>query len=252
MSRAGDLFAGPFFWSWQVLLRPCTKRYQKGVLSGTTYSSACGEILSGAAILKPTVSSRAGIFTCMQAQANAETEDTVSPPEIQLNDLIPDLYCELRRLARSYLRSERPNHTLQPTALVHEAYLKLLNQHKVDWQNRAQVIGTAAQLMRRVLAGHAERRNAEKRVGSRQQITLDLVQCLAGKSSIDFLEIDQILTRLTALDARQGRVAELRLFGGLSSREIAEVVHVSTHTVERDWGSAKLWLARELSRRVAG
>ena len=186
-------------------------------------------------------------FLCMRAQTHAAV-----PSEPGLNDLIPELYSELRGLARAYLRSERPDHTLQPTALVHEAYLKLLDQHKVDWHNRAQVVGVAAHLMRRVLAAHAERRNARKRVGSRRQITLDLLQCMPDQSSIDFLEIDEILTRLAALDNRQARIAELRLFGGLNSREIAEIVQVSADTIERDWTSAKLWLARELRRGAAG
>ncbi|HLH02367.1 MAG TPA: ECF-type sigma factor [Bryobacteraceae bacterium] len=164
-----------------------------------------------------------------------------------LDDLIPDLYAELRRLARSYLRSERQNHTLQPTALVHEAYLKLLEQHKIDWQNRPQVLGVAAHLMRRVLASHAERRNAQKRPGKLQQLTLDVAHCLRGQM-VDFVEIDQLLSELAELDSRQGRVVELRLFGGLTSAQIAEVLSVSVATVERDWASARLWLARELSR----
>ena len=168
-----------------------------------------------------------------------------------LDDLIPELYSELRRLARLYLRGERPNHTLQPTALVHEAYLKLLQQHKVDWQNRAQVLGVAAQLMRRVLASYAERRNARKRLGGSHHVTLNLVPCLTDQPNIDFFEIDRMLGELTALDARQGRVAELRLFGGLNSSDIAELLSVSIATVDRDWVSARLWLAREFGRGVA-
>lgn len=175
------------------------------------------------------------------------TQTATSVPG-ELNDFIPDLYAELRRLARSYLRGERRNHTLQPTALVHEAYLKLLQQHKVDWQNQAQVFGVAAHLMRRVLAAHAEKRHAQKRFGGLQQVTLDLGQALADETCIDFLEIDRMLNQLAGLDARQGRVAELRLFGGLNSAQIAELVGISLATVERDWASAKLWLARELRR----
>ena len=172
------------------------------------------------------------------------------PQARALDDLIPDLYAELRRLARSYLRSERQNHTLQPTALVHEAYLKLLDQHKIDWQNKPQVLGVAAQLMRRVLAAHAERRNAQKRPGQRQHLTLDVAHCFS-EQMIDFVEFDRLLSHLASLDARQGRVVELRLFGGLTSAQIAEALSVSVATVERDWASARLWLTRELGRGAA-
>lgn len=166
---------------------------------------------------------------------------------VSLDNLVPTLYGELRRLAQGCLRNERRNHTLQPTALVHEAYLKLLQQRKVDWQNQAQVLGVAAHLMRRVLASYAERRNARKRFGGLQQVTLSLVPGVPGRpADIDFCKIDRALSELTTLDARQGQIAELRLFGGLSSAQLAEVLSVSVATVERDWASAKLWLAREL------
>lgn len=177
-----------------------------------------------------------------------ETTDAGTPTPGSLDELVPTLYSELRRLARLYLRNERRNHTLQPTALVHEAYLKLLQQHKVDWHNEAQVLGLAAHLMRRVLASYAERRNAQKRAGRLQQVTLSLVQGAADQSEIDFFEVDGLIEKLAALDERQGKVAELRLFGGLNSPQIAEVLSVSTATVERDWASARLWFARELRR----
>lgn len=184
--------------------------------------------------------------------AKMERKDTATTQRVSLDDLVPSLYSELRRLAQGYLRNERRNHTLQPTALVHEAYLKLLQQHKVDWQNRAQVLGVAAHLMRRVLASYAERRNAQKRFGEAQRVTLSLVPCLAEREcDVDFSEVDRALSELAALDPRQGRVAELRLFGGLNSAEVAEVLSVSAATVDRDWASAKLWLARELRRGVA-
>ncbi len=180
-----------------------------------------------------------------------EQDDATSAP-VSLNDLVPSLYSELHRLAEGYLRSERRNHTLQPTALVHEAYLKLLQQHKVDWKNQAQVLGVAAHLMRRVLASYAERRNAQKRFGGVRQVTLSLIPSLVDHcSDIDFCEIDRVLSELGALDARQGKVAELRLFGGLNSTQVAEVLSVSVATVDRDWASARLWLARELRRGVA-
>ncbi|MGC2661403.1 MAG: ECF-type sigma factor [Bryobacteraceae bacterium] len=178
-----------------------------------------------------------------------EPRDHVTSPPICLDDLVPTVYFELRRLARMYLRKERRNHTLQPTALVHEAYLRLLQQQKVDWRNEAQVLGLAATLMRRVLASHAERRNAQKRAGGLRQITLSLVQSLANQPVTDFFEIDHLLSELHGLDARQGKVAELRLFGGLNSSQVAAVLSVSPATVDRDWASARLWLARELGRR---
>lgn len=177
-----------------------------------------------------------------------ETVKEASFERPALDELVPALYSDLRRLARSYLRSERRNHTLQPTALVHEAYLKLIQQHKVDWQNEAQVLGVAAHLMRRVLASHAERRNAQKRAGGLRQVTLSFVQEVADRPDVNFLEIDHLLTELARLDARQGRIAELRLFGGLCSNQIAEVLSISAATADRDWASAKLWLARELRR----
>jgi len=180
-----------------------------------------------------------------------EPRDHATPEPVSLDELVPTLYSELRRLARMYLRSERRNHTLQPTALVHEAYLKLLQQHNVDRQNEAQVLGLAANLMRRVLASHAERRNAQKRAGGLRQVTLSLVQSLADQSPADFSEIDHLLQELQGLDARQGRVAELRLFGGLNSSQLAEILSISPATADRDWASAKLWLARELGRGVA-
>jgi RNA polymerase sigma factor (TIGR02999 family) len=177
-----------------------------------------------------------------------EPRDPQTPAPVLPDELVSTLYSELRRLARMYLRNERRNHTLQPTALVHEAYLKLLQQHKVDWQNEAQVLGLAATLMRRVLASHAQRRNAQKREGGLRQVTLSLVESMANQSPTDFLEIDHLLSELQSLDARQGRVAELRLFAGLSSSQLAEVLSISPATADRDWASAKLWLARELRR----
>ena len=177
-----------------------------------------------------------------------ELQDPATPAPVSLDELVPTLYSELRRLARMYLRNERRNHTLQPTALVHEAYLRLLQQHKVDWQNEAQVLGLAATLMRRVLATHAERRNAQKRAGGFRQVTLSLVESLADHSATDFFQINHLLDELQGLDARQSRVAELRLFGGLNSSQVAEVLAVSPATADRDWASAKLWLARELRR----
>ena len=163
-----------------------------------------------------------------------------------LDDMLPLIYDELKRVARAYLGRERDGHTLQPTALVHEAYLHLLRQHSVDWRNRAQIIGVAAGAMRRVLLHHAEQRNAQKREGARQRVTLDEALAALDAQSVDLLDLNAALDRLAALDARQARIVELRVFGGLTIEETAEVIGASPATVKRDWNVARLWLRREL------
>jgi RNA polymerase sigma factor (TIGR02999 family) len=164
-----------------------------------------------------------------------------------LDEMLPVVYLELKRLARIYLRGERPSHTLQPTALVHEAYVKLLDQRQVDWRNRAQFLGVAAGAMRRVLLHHAETRNARKRQGTLERVTLDAeLAALEQSASVDILDLNRALDRLSALDARQSQIVELRVFGGLSIEETAEVLGVSPATVKRDWNVARLWLRREL------
>lgn len=169
-----------------------------------------------------------------------------------LDKLMPLVYSELRRLAGNYLRRERQNHTLQPTALVNEAYLKLIDQRNPRWQNRAQFYGVAAQLMRRILVDHARQHQAAKRGGSDQQ-RLSITSAgqlgakqLATEPAVDLLALHQALEELTAIDPQQGRIVELKFFGGLSIEETAEVLRVGHATVERDWKMARAWLRRKL------
>ena len=164
-----------------------------------------------------------------------------------LDEMLPMVYAELKRLARSYLRGERAAHTLQPTALVHEVYVKLIEQRRVDWRNRAQFLGVAAGAMRRVLLHYAETRNARKRQGTLERVTLDAeLAALEQSATVDILDLNRALERLSALDARQSQIVELRVFGGLNIEEAAEVLGVSPATVKRDWNVARLWLRREL------
>ena len=165
-----------------------------------------------------------------------------------LDEMLPAIYGELRRLAAVYLARERAGHTLQPTALVHETYLKLIQQRQVDWHNRAQFLGVAANAMRRVLLHHAEHRNAQKGVGTRERVTLDeALATLEQSATVDLIDLNAALDKLAALDARQARVVELRIFGGLTIEEAADVLTVSPATVKRDWDVARLWLRRALS-----
>jgi RNA polymerase sigma-70 factor (ECF subfamily) len=164
-----------------------------------------------------------------------------------LDKLMPLVYRELRRLAANYLRHERQNHTLQPTALVNEAYLKLIDQKNAKWQNRAQFFGVAAQLMRRVLVDHARARQANKRGGSDQQrLSITKAEKLVKQPEIDLLALHEALKQLAALDRQQERIVELRFFGGLSIEETAEVLGIGHATVERDWKMARAWLRRAL------
>jgi RNA polymerase sigma factor (TIGR02999 family) len=162
--------------------------------------------------------------------------------------LMPLVYDELRRLANHYLRQERPDHTLQPTALVHEAYLKLIDQSRVDWQNRAHFFGVAAQSMRRILVDHARGHRASKRGGVQQKLTLDEAVDYSQSRDIDLVALDDALNLLAELDQRQSRIVELRFFGGLTIEETAEALGVSPATVKVDWSMAKAWLRREISR----
>lgn len=166
--------------------------------------------------------------------------------------LMPLVYDELRRLARDYLRRERPDHTLQPTALVNEAYLKLVDQSRVNWQNRHHFYGIAAQMMRRVLVDHARAHAAEKRGGARRKVSLDEANVPTGERAAELVALDEALQKLAAVFPRKGRVVELRFFGGLSVEESAAVLGVSDKTVMREWESAKLWLYRELDSEGGG
>ena len=161
---------------------------------------------------------------------------------VALDELLSHVYSELRRLAASYLRRERQGHTLQPTALVHEAYLRLIDQTQVRWQNRAHFFGVAAQMMRRILVDHARSSQAEKRGGEFQKFSLDENIDVSGERASDLVALDEALERLAALDPQKARVVELRFFGGLSVEETAEVTGVSAPTVKRQWRMAKAWL----------
>jgi RNA polymerase sigma-70 factor (ECF subfamily) len=162
--------------------------------------------------------------------------------------LMPFVYDELRRLADHYLRQERPDHTLQPTALVHEAYLRLIDQTRVEWQNRAHFFGVAAQLMRRILVDHARRHRASKRGGYEQKVTLDEALDYSQPRDVDLLALDDALNALAEFDARQSRIVELRFFGGLTIEETAEALGVSPATVKVDWSMAKAWLRQQIER----
>jgi RNA polymerase sigma factor (TIGR02999 family) len=162
------------------------------------------------------------------------------------DDLLPLVYAELHRIADGYFRRERREHTLQPTALVHEAYLRLVNQRLTDCQDRAQFLGVAAFLMRRILVNHARDRQTAKRGNSARPVTLDDAMVVTEQRSDDVLAIDQALARLAELDAEQARLVEMHFFGGMTFDEIAEVLAISVPTVKRRWASARAWLSREL------
>jgi RNA polymerase sigma factor (TIGR02999 family) len=168
-----------------------------------------------------------------------------------LEELVPLVYAELKNLARQHLRRERPGHTLQSAALVHEAYLRLLAQPAVETNNRAHFLMVAARLMRQILVDHARSHGAEKR-GADRTVYLDPAMVLPQERSIDLLALDDALNDLSRLDEQQGRVVELRFFGGLATEEIAEVLSISCSTVRRDWNVAKLWLTRQLKKQTQG
>lgn len=165
-----------------------------------------------------------------------------------LTALVPLVYDELRRVARNYLRQEKQNHTLSSTALVHEAYLRLVTQKEVTWQNRAHFFGVAAQMMRRILVDHARRHGYAKRGGGALTLALDEALATPKRRDLDLVALDDALNTLAKLDERQSRMVELRFFGGLSIEETSEVLGVSAPTVKREWASARAWLYREISR----
>jgi RNA polymerase sigma factor (TIGR02999 family) len=156
--------------------------------------------------------------------------------------LLPLVYDELRRLAAAYMRRERRDHTLQPTALVHEAYLRLIDQDRVDWKNRAQFVGVAAMMMRRILFNHARDRAAAKRGGEAARVPLTLAGDVFRRAEVDALALHHALDRLAALDPRKSRIVELKFFGGLTADEIASALELSRATVEREWSFARAWL----------
>ncbi len=163
-----------------------------------------------------------------------------------LDELAPLVYAELRKVAAAYLRRERPGHTLQATALVNEAYLRLVGHKHGRWQGRKHFYGIAARLMRQVLVEHARRHQAEKRGGGRAVVTLSRADEISGAPEVDVLAVHEALERLAAFDAQQARIVELRFFGGLSIEETAETLGVGHATVEREWGLARAWLRKEL------
>lgn len=164
-----------------------------------------------------------------------------------VDDLMTQVYAELRHLAGKYLREGGAGVTLQPTLLVHEAYLRMLEQRRIEWQNRAQFFCVAAQMMRRVLVDHCRSRQAKKRGGEQQRVTLTDLPAAEAREEVEILALDDALGRLAALDPRQGSIVELRFFAGLSVEEAAEALAISTATVKREWAAARAWLLVEIA-----
>jgi RNA polymerase sigma-70 factor, ECF subfamily len=166
-----------------------------------------------------------------------------------VNQILPLIYSELRKLASSYLRRERSNHTLQPTALVNEAYIKLIDQKKVKWQNRAHFFGIAAQVMRRILLDHARKHTAEKRGGDAEVLPIEEeILVVSHEKSAELIALDEALDNLAKIDEQKAKIVELRYFGGLSIEETAEVIGVSVPTINRQWKMAKAWLYGQVAR----
>lgn len=165
-----------------------------------------------------------------------------------INQILPLVYDELRRLASIYLNKERANHTLQPTALVHEAYIRLIGQNEIEWQSRAHFFGVLSRLMREILIEYARGRNRQKRGGEfKTQIALDEAVSFGTQKELDFLEVDDALSNLEKLDKRQAQIVEMKFFGGMTVEEIGEVLDISPATVKREWSSAKLLLYKMLN-----
>ena len=201
------------------------------------------------------------LFILNSSAGGNMTRSTPSPHEITrllidwsngsqdvLEDLFPLVYEELRRLAQRYMSQERPGHTLQTTAVVHEAYLRLIDQKHVQWQNRAHFFAIAAQMMRRILITHAQSHAYAKRGGGAPKVSLDEAAVLSPARAGELIALDEALKGLAVIDVRRSQVVELRFFGGLSNEEIAEVLKISPNTVTRDWNVAKAWLYREMSK----
>ena len=180
------------------------------------------------------------------SQRGGDSGSTGEGQDLKVEALLPVVYQELRRLAASYLRREKPGQTLQPTALVHEAYMRLMKDRPDRWQNRAHFCAIAAHSMRQILIERARARGAAKRGGARPRVTLDEGLVAGEDRSIDLLALDEALERLAQLDPEQARLVELRFFGGLTVEETAEAMNISPATVKRHWTVAKAWLTREL------
>jgi RNA polymerase sigma-70 factor, ECF subfamily len=191
---------------------------------------------------------RAGVMTTSRSpeEMTRLLLDWSKGDEAALNQLIPLIEQELHRIAHLYMNRESPGHTLQTTALVNEAYLRLIDQKNVRWQNRAHFFAIASQTMRRILIDHARSHARAKRGGKARKISLDEVAVLSQERAAELVALDEALERLAALDPRRGQVVALRFYGGLNTDEIAEVLGISANTVTRDWNMARAWLAREL------
>jgi RNA polymerase sigma-70 factor, ECF subfamily len=166
--------------------------------------------------------------------------------ESALNELFPLVYDELRKLASIRMNSERANHTLQPTALVHEVYMRLIDQHSVDWNNRLHFFGLASEMMRRILVTHAVAKKTDKRGGEFVHLELGEAISFAGEQEVDFVELDSALNELAKFAPRQAKVVEMRFFGGLTNEEVAEFLKLDERTIKRDWRTAKAWLFEKL------
>jgi len=189
----------------------------------------------------------------VDAEALTETLNGVARADAgALDRLFPVLYQEMRRMAAGYLRGERIGHTLQPTALANEAFIRLVGRAHADWQGRSHVMAVAARAMRAILVDHARRRNAQKRGGGQAPVPLDTSEIVAGGRPVAFEDLDRALGDLARLSERQAQVVELRYFGGLTIEETARVLEISPVTVKRDWALARAWLYRELSGTEAG
>ena len=201
----------------------------------------------------PIIAADSAVYAKFMSQDNG---DSITEMLIELTDgnkevvnhILPHIYDELRRLASSYLRKERSNHTLQPTALVHEAYMKLIDQNRVKWQNRAHFFGIAAQVMRRILMDHARKHQAEKRGGEFEKLPIEEeILIVSHDKSAELIALDDALEELAKLDPDKAKIVELRYFGGLSIEETAEVMGVSVPTINRHWKMAKAWLFSQIS-----
>jgi RNA polymerase sigma-70 factor, ECF subfamily len=175
-----------------------------------------------------------------------ETRRWMGDEAQSIGELLPRVYDELRAVAGNFLRHERADHTLQPTALVHEAYLRLVDQRSIDWSNRPQFMAVAARMMRRILVTHATARKTEKRGADRPRVQLDLALDVLEERNVSAIEVNRALGELEEIDPRQAQIAELRFFGGMTFEETAEVLGISSRSVKREWVVAKRWLGRQL------
>lgn len=180
-------------------------------------------------------------------QAGTSGFSSADPAANSPDRMMALVYAELRRIAASYLRRERPDHTLQPTALVHEAFIRLVDQRQIDWSNRAQFMGLAAVMMRRILVNHARDRVAGKRGGGLEHVPLTLAGAAIGPAEVNLLDLHEALERLGEADRRKAQIVELKFFGGLTTDEIAVALRISTATVEREWKFARAWLHQAVS-----